>query len=109
MVHFVPVVLFGFLQLDPQVQQRQGWNDAQAKTHAPGGSQVIFTEDEDHDHRHKRGDNEANIDGKVCEADKPSVAVASFEFASRFCTGYASGWVPFSELVVHNTSLCYQI
>jgi hypothetical protein len=38
---------FGFLELDAEVEEREGWEDPEAETDAPGGAEVVFACDYD--------------------------------------------------------------
>jgi len=84
---------FGLLQLETQVQERQGRDDADAEADAPGGAEVLLACCEHDDGGDDCADEEGEVDLHVGEEDEPFVARAFAELARRFGTAYATGWV----------------
>lgn len=81
------------MELEAEVEEGEGGDDAEAEGEPPGGAEVRFVADEHQDHGDEVGEDEAQVDLHVGEHDEPAVAVAGFELAGAFGAGDAAGWV----------------
>ena len=73
-----------FLQLDPEPQKTQRWDDSESQTHPPCGPQIPLGSNEDNNHRDESGHHKPQINLDVGEHNEPSVAVAFLQFSGRF-------------------------
>lgn len=92
-LHGFFVILLGLLQLGPQIQQTQRWEDPETKSKTPGKTQVTIRADPDAYQRDKSSNDETEVDLEVGKQDEPSVSMAMLQLACRLGRCNRPCWV----------------
>lgn len=93
MGHGLALEGLGLPELEAQIQEGEGREDADAQADAPGDAQVVLARDDDDDGGYDGGDEEGEVDLHVGEEDEPFVACALLKFAGAFGATDGACWV----------------
>lgn len=85
--HAVLLRLLWLVETEPQEEQRERRDDAEAETDAPVGAEAVLAEDPQEQERDEGADHEADVDHQVCEEDEPAIARALLDLARRLGGG----------------------
>lgn len=83
----------GLLELGSEVEQRQRRNGSQSDSQTPDPGESVLSKDPQEDQRHKRGDNEAEINHETGEENKPSVSGSRSHHSRGLRAGHRSSGV----------------
>lgn len=79
--HAVLFRLLWLVKTEPQEEQREWRDDAEAETDAPVDAEAVLAEDPQEQERDEGTDHEADVNHQVCEEDEPAVTRALLDLA----------------------------
>ena len=91
--HGLPVELFGFVELQTEIDQTERWYHPNSKAYPPRGSQMAFRAGEHHNHRNEARGKNPNVDLDVREHDEPPIPMPLLQFPRTFSACDATGGI----------------